>query len=175
MSNMRSGRSWRCSGRVPVQARGERQAHAYRAMKENARQGFWTNGALPPITGLSDRAEALPSSGGHRTKLKSLEDRSCPGRDRAVPDLPPGARGQRKLFGARWGVKSIATHLNAIGIRTRDGGRWGKSMPSTRRADPNDLHRPASVQYQVLEDPRAANPRPKSWKWRVLLAIVGRW
>ena len=23
------------------------------------------------------------------------------------------------------GVKSIATHLNAIGIRTRDGGRWG--------------------------------------------------
>src|SRR5690349_24737961 len=23
------------------------------------------------------------------------------------------------------GVKSIATHLNTIGIRTRDGGRWG--------------------------------------------------
>src|SRR5258707_10746154 len=23
------------------------------------------------------------------------------------------------------GIKSIATHLNAIGIRTRDGGKWG--------------------------------------------------
>jgi hypothetical protein len=23
------------------------------------------------------------------------------------------------------GVKSIATNLNAIGLRTRDGGRWG--------------------------------------------------
>ena len=29
------------------------------------------------------------------------------------------------------GIKSIATHFNASGIRTRDGGRWA-SMRSTR-------------------------------------------
>jgi site-specific DNA recombinase len=67
----------------------ENAKHTLRAMKENARQGFW-NGALPPI--------------GYRIVRLARE----------------GNGSSRPM-----GVKSIATHLNASGIRTRDGGRWG--------------------------------------------------
>src|ERR1019366_5040605 len=63
----------------------ENAKHTLRAMKENARQGFW-NGALPPIFRLAWEGD--------------------------------GTSGPM-------GVKSITKHLNAAGIRTRDGGRWG--------------------------------------------------
>ena len=110
-------------------------------MKENARQGFW-NGALPPIGYRIIAGEQR----GHRTK-KTLEID------------PFQAETVRLIFRLAWegdgtsgpmGVKSITDHLNAAGIRTRDGGRWGH-----RGADPDDLYRPSPLQHQVLEDPRA--------------------
>jgi hypothetical protein len=85
-------------------------------MKENARQGFW-NGALPPIGYRIVAGEQR----GHRTK-KTLEID------------PFQAETVRLIFRLAWegdgtsgpmGVKSITNHLNASGIRTRDGGRWG--------------------------------------------------
>jgi hypothetical protein len=57
----------------------ENAKHTLRAMKENARQGFW-NGALPPI---GYRIVEAAEQRGHRTK-KALEN---PGRDRAA--VPP--------------------------------------------------------------------------------------
>jgi site-specific DNA recombinase len=94
----------------------ENAKHTLRAMKENARQGFW-NGALPPIGYRIIAGEQR----GHRTK-KTLEID------------PFQAETVRLIFRLAWegdgtsgpmGVKSITNHLNASGIRTRDGGRWG--------------------------------------------------
>src|SRR5882724_13103541 len=94
----------------------ENAKHTLRAMKENARQGFW-NGALPPIGYRIIAGQQR----GHRTK-KTLEID------------PFQAETVRLIFRLAWegdgtsgpmGVKSITNHLNASGIRTRDGGRWG--------------------------------------------------
>jgi Recombinase/Recombinase zinc beta ribbon domain/Enoyl-CoA hydratase/isomerase len=86
-------------------------------MKENARQGFW-NGALPPI---GYRIVEASEQRGHRTK-KTLE--IDPVQAETVRFIFRLAREGNGSSGPM-GVKSIATHLNAIGIRTRDGGRWG--------------------------------------------------
>jgi site-specific DNA recombinase len=95
----------------------ENAKHTLRAMKENARQGFW-NGALPPI-GYSI-VEATEQRG-HRTK-KTLE--IDPIQAETVRLIFRLAREGNGSSGSM-GVKSIAKHLNESGIRTRDGGRWG--------------------------------------------------
>jgi DNA invertase Pin-like site-specific DNA recombinase len=95
----------------------ENAKHTLRAMKENARQGFW-NGALPPI---GYRIVEASEQRGHRTK-KILEiDPVQAETVRLIFRLAREGNGSSGTMG----VKSIATHLNASGIRTRDGGRWG--------------------------------------------------
>jgi DNA invertase Pin-like site-specific DNA recombinase len=123
----------------------ENAKHTLRAMKENARQGFW-NGALPPI---GYRIVEASEQRGHRTK-KTL-DRSRPGRNRA-PHLPPGARGQRKL-----GANGRQIHRHAPERHRYPHSRWRTVGPRCRPqgSDPNDLRWPASFQHQVLENPRA--------------------
>jgi len=95
----------------------ENAKHTLRAMKENAQQGFW-NGSLPPI---GYRIVEAAEQRGHRTK-KILEID------------PVQAETVRLIFrlahegdggSGPMGVKSITKHLNAAGIHTRDGGRWG--------------------------------------------------
>ncbi len=94
----------------------ENAKHTLRAMKENARQGFW-NGALPPIGYRIVAAEQR----GHKIK-KTLEiDPVQAETVRLIFRLALEGDGRSGTMG----VKSIATHLNAAGIRTRDGGRWG--------------------------------------------------
>jgi site-specific DNA recombinase len=95
----------------------ENAKHTLRAMKENARQGFW-NGALPPI---GYRIVEAFEQRGHRTK-KTLE--IDPVQAETVRLIFRLAREGSGSSGPM-GVKSIATHLNASGVRTRDGGRWG--------------------------------------------------
>jgi DNA invertase Pin-like site-specific DNA recombinase len=95
----------------------ENAKHTLRAMKENARQGFW-NGALPPI---GYRIVEASEQRGHRTK-KTLE--IDPVQAETVRLIFCLAREGNGSSGPM-GIKSIATHLNAIGIRTRDGGKWG--------------------------------------------------
>jgi site-specific DNA recombinase len=95
----------------------ENAKHTLRAMKENARQGFW-NGALPPI---GYRIVEASEQRGHRPK-KTLE--IDPVQAETVRLIFRLAREGNGSSGPM-GVKSIATHLNASGIRTRDGGRWG--------------------------------------------------
>src|ERR1700720_4242034 len=95
----------------------ENGKHTLRAMKENARQGFW-NGALPPI---GYRIVEASEQRGHRTK-KTLE--IDPVQAETVRLIYRLAREGNGSSGSM-GVKSIANHLNESGIRTRDGGRWG--------------------------------------------------
>jgi hypothetical protein len=124
----------------------ENAKHTLRAMKENARQGFW-NGALPPI---GYRIVEASEQRGHRPK-KTLEIEPGQGRDRA-PDLPPGPGRERKLGAngrqihrhAPQCIRNSNPRRRTLGCRCRPQG-----------ADPDDLCRPAPFQYQVLEDPRA--------------------
>jgi site-specific DNA recombinase len=93
----------------------ENAKHVLRAMKENARQGFW-NGALPPIGYRIVAAEQR----GHKTK-KALEiDPIQAHTVRTIFRLALQGSGSTGPMG----VKSIAKHLNETGIRTRDGGLW---------------------------------------------------
>ncbi|BAV64477.1 recombinase family protein [Sphingobium cloacae] len=94
----------------------ETAKHVLRAMRENARQGFW-NGSLPPI--------------GYRTVV--AEQRGAKAKKKIEID-PLHADTVRRIFSLAsqgdgtngpMGVKAIATWLNANGITTRDGGRWG--------------------------------------------------
>ena len=95
----------------------ENAKHTLRAMWENARQDFW-NGALPPIGYWIVEAT---EQRGDRTK-KTLE--IDPVQAETVRLIFRLAREGSGSSG-RMGAKSIATYLNAAGIRTRDGGRWG--------------------------------------------------
>ena len=95
----------------------ENAKHTLRAMKENARQGFW-NGSLPPI---GYRIVEAAEQHGHRTK-KILEiDPLQAETVRLIFRLAREGDGSSGPVG----VKSITKHLNAAGIRTRGGGRWG--------------------------------------------------
>ncbi len=94
----------------------ENAKHVMRALKENARQGFW-NGSLPPIGYRVVAAETR----GAKTKKKLEIDPFHAETVRLIYRLAlhgDGAKGQM-------GVKNIVSHLNRNRIFTRDGGRWG--------------------------------------------------
>jgi site-specific DNA recombinase len=94
----------------------ENGKHVTRALKENARQGFW-NGALPPIGYRIAAAEQR----GAKTKKKLEIDPLHAGTIRLIYRLALEGQGDS----GQMGVKAIVKHLNAKGIFTRDGGRWG--------------------------------------------------
>ena len=94
----------------------ENAKHVIRALKENARQGFW-NGSLPPIGYRVVAAEQR----GAKTKKKLEIDPLHAETVRLIYRLA--------LHGdvdhGQMGVKNIVSHLNRNRIFTRDGGRWG--------------------------------------------------
>ncbi|GGC80983.1 hypothetical protein GCM10010994_43750 [Chelatococcus reniformis] len=94
----------------------ENAKHVMRALKENARQGFW-NGSLPPIGYRTVAAEQR----GAKTKKKLEIDPLHADTVRLIYRLAlegDGTTGQM-------GVKNIISYLNSRRIFTRDGGRWG--------------------------------------------------
>ncbi len=94
----------------------ENAKHVMRALKENARQGFW-NGSLPPIGYRTVAAEQR----GAKVKKKLEIDPLHADTVRLIYRLAlegDGATGQM-------GVKNIVSYLNSRRIFTRDGGRWG--------------------------------------------------
>lgn len=94
----------------------ENAKHVMRALKENARQGFW-NGALPPIGYRVVAAEQR----GAKIKKKLEIDPLHADTVRLIYRLAlegDGTTGQM-------GVKNIVSYLNSRRIFTRDGGRWG--------------------------------------------------
>ncbi|MCO5132087.1 MAG: recombinase family protein [Xanthobacteraceae bacterium] len=94
----------------------ENAKHVMRALKENARQGFW-NGSLPPIGYRTVAAEQR----GAKVKKKIEIDPLHADTVRLIYRLAlegDGTTGQM-------GVKNIVSYLNSRRIFTRDGGRWG--------------------------------------------------
>jgi len=94
----------------------ENAKHVLRALKENARQGFW-NGSLPPIGYRIAEAEQR----GAKVKKKLEIDPLHADTVRLIYRLAlegDGACGPM-------GVKAIVSYLNSRRIFTRDGGRWG--------------------------------------------------
>ena len=93
----------------------ENAKHTLRAMRENARQGYW-NGSRPPY--------------GYR--IVAAEQRGARTKKKLEPD-PMQTENVRLMFRlARiggdegpMGTRQIADYLNAKGIRTQTGGRWG--------------------------------------------------
>ena len=94
----------------------ENAKHVLRALKENARQGFW-NGSLPPIGYRVVAAEQR----GAKIKKKLEIDPHHADTVRLAFRLALQGDGTSGSMG----VKAIATHLNRERIFTRDGGRWG--------------------------------------------------
>jgi site-specific DNA recombinase len=94
----------------------ENAKHTLRAMKENARQGYWNGSRAPIGYRIVDAGQR-----GQKTK-KTLE--IDPIQAETVRLIFKLAREGVGTSGAM-GVKSIVTYLNANNIRTRDGGRWG--------------------------------------------------
>ncbi len=94
----------------------ENAKHVLRALKENARQGFW-NGSLPPIGYRVVAAEQR----GAKIKKKLEIDPLHADTVRLIYRLALEGDGTSGPMG----VKNIATYLNQRCIFTRDGGRWG--------------------------------------------------
>jgi DNA invertase Pin-like site-specific DNA recombinase len=94
----------------------ENGKHTLRAMKENARKGFW-NDSRPPI---GYRVVAAEQRGATVTKKLEIDPLHAD-TVRLIYRLAlegDGASGPK-------GVKAITSYLNARRIFTRDGGRWG--------------------------------------------------
>lgn len=94
----------------------ENAKHVLRALKENARQGFW-NGSLSPI---GYRVVAAKQRGA-KVKKKLEIDPLHAETVRLVYRLALEGDGTSGPMG----VKNITAHLNRQRIFTRDGGRWG--------------------------------------------------
>ncbi|MGD9846288.1 MAG: recombinase family protein [Hyphomicrobiales bacterium] len=94
----------------------ENAKHTLRAMKENARQGYW-NGALPPLGYRIVAAEQR----GAKIKKKLEIDPIHADTVRLIYRLALKGDGDSGPMG----IKSITNHLNARNIRTRDGGKFG--------------------------------------------------
>jgi DNA invertase Pin-like site-specific DNA recombinase len=94
----------------------ENAKHVLRAMKENARQGFW-NGSRPPFGYQAVEVERR----GARVKKKLVVDAVEAETVRLIYRLfGEGDQGSGPM-----GVKSITVWLNERGYRTRQGGSWG--------------------------------------------------
>lgn len=96
----------------------ENAKHTLRAMKENARQGFW-NGARPPLGYRIVAAEQR----GTKIKTKLEIDPAQAEKVRLIYSL--ALNGHENT--GPMGLKAIASNLNKRGLTTRNGGRWGSS------------------------------------------------
>jgi len=96
----------------------ENAKHTLRAMKENARQGFW-NGSPPPFGYEAVEAERRGDKIKKRLAIKETEAQTV----RAIFGLYQNGKG-----GTGMGVKAIASHLNRTGVRFRDGGRFSTGL-----------------------------------------------
>ncbi len=94
----------------------ENAKHVLRALKENARQGFW-NGSLPPIGYRIVDAEQRGSKMKKKLEIDPLHADTV----RMIFRLASEGDGTSGPMG----VKAIVNHLNKNRIFTRNGGRWG--------------------------------------------------
>ncbi len=129
----------------------ENAKHVIRALKENARQGFW-NGALPPIGYRTVAAETRGAKVKKKLEIDPLHAETV----RLVYRLAlqgDGTSGQM-------GIKNIVSYLNRNRIFTRDGGRWGIAQ----------IHRMLTSRTYVGE--HHFNRRSKSKEWKPASEVV---
>ena len=134
----------------------ENAKHTLRAMKENARQGFW-NGSHPPIGYRIVAAEQR----GEKIKKKLEID-------------PIGAETVRLIYrlalhgvdnSGPMGLKSIVTYLNDQGITTNGGGRWGISSLH------HTLTRTTYIGEHVFNSRNWASQEPKDEAEQVIMPV----
>ena len=94
----------------------ENAKHVLRALKENARQGFW-NGSLPPIGYRVVDAEQRGAKMKKKLEIDPLHAETV----RLIFRLASEGDGTSGPMG----VKNIVNHLNRNRMFTRNGGRWG--------------------------------------------------
>lgn len=94
----------------------ENGKHVSRALKENARKGFW-NGSRPPI---GYRTVAAETRG---TKVKKVLEIDPLHADTVRLMYRLALQGDGTS--GQMGIKAIVSYLNGRRIFTRDGGRWG--------------------------------------------------
>ena len=94
----------------------ENAKHVLRALKENARQGFW-NGSLPPIGYRVVAAEQRGAKVKKKLEIDPLHAETV----RLIYRLALEGDGMSGPLG----VKKVVSYLNSHRIFTRDGGRWG--------------------------------------------------
>jgi site-specific DNA recombinase len=95
----------------------ENAKHTLRAMKENARQGFWNGGSGPPFGYEVVTAETRGARAKRKLQINPLQADTV----RLMFQLALSGDGERGPMG----IRQIAAHLNERGIRTGSGGRWG--------------------------------------------------
>jgi site-specific DNA recombinase len=105
----------------------ENAKHVLRAMKENARQGFW-NGARPPLGYRTVEAERR----GARLKKKLVIDAVEAEQVHLIFKLFVEGHGGSGPMG----IKAIASWLNERGYATRTGGRWGNGRVHALLSNP---------------------------------------
>ena len=96
----------------------ENAKHTLRAMKENARQGFW-NGSRPPFGYRTVATEHTAAKGGQKKRLEIDEAEAA--LVRKVFDFY-----LHGLNGETMGAKNIAAHFNAAGVLAR-GAKWSRN------------------------------------------------
>ena len=89
----------------------ENAKHTLRAMRENARQGYW-NGSYPPYGYRVVHAEAMGNRGRRKRKLET-DPSEAEVVNRIFELYLHGDQGQSL------GMKGVATHLNRLGISMR--------------------------------------------------------
>jgi hypothetical protein len=126
----------------------ENAKHTLRAMKENARQGFW-NGTLTPI---GHRIVEVAEQHGHRTKKTQEIDPFQAETVRLIFRLAGEGDGNSGPM-ASSRSPSISTPPASAPVTADAGARLDPQGP-----DAHDLHWPPPVQHEVLEDARERKP-----------------
>ncbi len=126
----------------------ENSKHVTRAMKENARQGFW-NGSQPPYGYRTVEAERRGNTIKKRLEIDAGEAAIV----RRIFDLYLHGDGEGAM-----GIKGIADHLNREGYRNRQGHAFGKGFISNVLARESYVGR----HYYNRTSYRTRQPRDRS-------------
>jgi site-specific DNA recombinase len=138
----------------------ENSKHTSRAMKENARQGFF-NGSRPPF---GYKAVATDTSGSRGRKKKRLEiDETEAGIVRMVYELY-----QHGHQGCVWGCKEIAKHLTSKELLMR-GKPWGIQKIHKLLSDTLYM---GEYHFNVIDSKAAKKRSPEEWVRTSIPAII---
>ncbi|WP_374631721.1 recombinase family protein [Ferrovibrio sp.] len=127
----------------------ENGKHTLRAMKENARQGFW-NGSQPPLGYRVVDAEKRADKTKKRLEADPAEAKLV----RQIFDLYLSGDGRTGPLG----VKSIVNHLNKKGLRQRKGGLFSVKVVYETLTRTTYI----GTHYFNQYDSRAQQPKPRS-------------